>query len=150
MRMNKRGSEAGDMTLVFLFGVILFMIIGGIALGMGIFYGQPIDYRSADASLLYTSVARCISSHTPDNKFFDSIYSNCHLVESTIKNKNMVLAVASGAKIYVQQGDPVQCQLQNKNEDYPRCVSGDVSVLINGQPVVFHIITGSNQEARLV
>ena len=42
--MNKKGENAGNQTMVVYFLFLVFIIAGGIALGVSIFYGEGIDF----------------------------------------------------------------------------------------------------------
>jgi hypothetical protein len=57
MKMNKRGDK---LISVYWFA-ILFIVAGGIVYMVSAFYGNPYDVRLAEADILTTKIARCIS-----------------------------------------------------------------------------------------
>ncbi len=57
MKMNKKGDK---LISVYWFA-ILFIVAGGIVYMVSAFYGKPYDVREAEADILTTKIARCIS-----------------------------------------------------------------------------------------
>ena len=147
--MISRKGEMGDQVLVVFFFFMLFIIVGGIALSMSIFYSGELDYRSSDAALLYTSLARCLSAQEVNSAFFTDLYKNCGLAENVFQTQKLVISVFDDKTIYFTQGDTVQCKSQNLNQKFARCVSGDVNAIFDKKQVTLHIITGSNQQLNL-
>ncbi len=143
--MNRKGSETGDMALVFVFGFILFLIVGSLALGLEMFYGQPLDYRYSDSTTLINSVVRCLNNNQINDIFFTDFYSECGISKNALLENKFVLQVYSDKNTYVSIGDPVQCQLQDKNPEYPRCSNTDLSLEVNGHQEILHVVAGSNQ-----
>jgi hypothetical protein len=145
--MNKQGKEGGEAVMFPVFLFILIIIGVGIVAGVFIFFGGDIDYRVSDASLLYTKVARCLSQADLSSKSFDDLYSICGISEKVLKDNRFVLQIYDSGNVYLKTGDIVQCELQDRSQAYPRCISGIIYATLNKQHVFLNITAGSNQEA---
>jgi hypothetical protein len=146
---NRRGKEAGEMILFVMFIFVLAIIGVGIAIGLGLFYGQPLDYRLYDATLLNAKLSRCLVEHSNENGFFENMYSVCGVSKKVIEANDFVIGIYDSTTNYIKHGDLVQCDLQDKNAGYARCVSRLLSVRINEEMHMVTITTGSNQRYSL-
>lgn len=145
--MNRKG--AGESLMIFVFMVLLMIVGGGIFWGVNAFYHQEYDFRSGESVLLLNKVNDCFNNNdffAPDFDFYVSCHVNKNIIED---GKHMVLVKSSDGSQEVSFGVrdfETQCQLNDKNTNYPKC--SESSVVKSGQG--FRIITGSNQHSRRI
>lgn len=138
--MHSKGSS--DFLNFFPFAFIAVILIGGgIFLAVEAFYGKPYDMRAVEADLLAQRVISCFSSHD----FFEpsfNVYTSCGLVASSLEHHLIWISDAAGREWFSGIYDfKTQCSLSEKNEAYPRCVSGTFEK--GGR--TYNYLVGSNQ-----
>ncbi len=140
--MNRKAMEPIS---VFPF-IALCMLVGvALAISLGAFYGRGYDFRDAEAQTMLRLVKECIFQNNPFASDFDFAVT-CNLNKKTLENDHLIyIEKEDGSVKFIGVRDFVnQCQLSDKNKEYPRCKSTDL-VSINGK---YHIIVGTNQVIR--
>lgn len=146
--MNKKAA-LGAQTMVFVFILIILLILGGLVLGISMFFGSEYDFREVDASLLNYRLQKCFAENEfnfalPEKEFEKEFYSSCQLDQNATTQNFFIYITYDDKTIYeTGPGDITQCALADKNPNYPKCVN---STLTKNQKTIF-IQTGSNQKA---
>ena len=144
---NRRGT--GEAVMFFPFAFIIVVIIIGLVIGLGSFYGGEYDFRALESQILAERVLNCFNNQS--NDFFSQgfvIAKTCHLNQEVIENEHLIYfkraddnsTLMTGIGDYVQQCSFVGAQ---RNRNYPRCVNGTV-IKNNAE---FYYVIGSNQRA---
>jgi len=142
---SKKGAGAAVMYIAF-FG-IMFIVAGGIFLGLSAFYGKGYDTRAIESELLLTDVQRCFQ----DSDFFEDgfdLYSSCGLERDVIEESYVVLVEVedgSDRRVWGIGDFENQCEFGGEdNSDFPICDSG----VVRKGGVDYEILVGSRQYAQ--
>jgi len=147
--MNREGvSGEGLMFSTFFFMLVL--ILGGIVLGVLIFYGQISDFREVESEMLFEVVRNCFLNS--DSDFFDTdfttekFYGECKLNENILdEHLIQIKKLETDETFLVGVFNFVNlCELSAKNKEYPKCVSK--KFMKDG--IKFEMFVGSNQHTR--
>ncbi|MBS3089736.1 hypothetical protein J4461_02525 [Candidatus Pacearchaeota archaeon] len=148
--MNKKGENAGNQTMVVYFLFLVFIIAGGIALGVSIFYGEGIDLRANGASIINRQIQLCLSEKDIDWKN-GTFTDECELNKEIMQDDPLkfIIKICSieceKGKVLFQSGSNFEaCDLKGKNKYYPQCTSGFVS----HEEMKYEIITGIGQRVK--
>lgn len=148
--LNKKAALGGQ-TMIYVFLLSLFIIAVGIALGVGMFFGEEFDFREADALNLKTEVLSCIKEKALDleskEKFSEEFFTRCRINEQAINSGNYIYLEINDEEFFeVGPIDKTQCELGKKSQEYPRCVEETINV----KDKKIFILTGANQKARKI
>jgi hypothetical protein len=152
--MNK--AQLGVQMTVIWFLFLLFLIIVTLAAGTYMFFGSGYDARQIDADALNFKVKKCLTENTfdtslitqeNDEPFEEKFYKTCKINHEVIKENQFIYITFPDGKIYEEgKGDPTQCALQEKNDNFPRCSE---STLTKNNEII-KVQTGSNQQGQEV
>jgi len=141
--INKK-AEAGDQIMIFAFLLILFIIGGGIAFGVSLFFTSDYDTRQVDADLLNYKIKSCLSDNDIDFSNPKNFYTTCNINKNITQEFFLILIKQNQKEVFNYHGDETQCSLSEKNPNYPKCTN---STLIKNNNE-YYIMTGSNQHSR--
>jgi hypothetical protein len=138
--MNKK-AIGGNKIMIFPFLLVLIIILGGLVLGVWLFFGSEIDFRQIDTDLLNNKIQSCLSKNTIDWQKQNDFYEKCKINQESLQ-QNLLILITQSDKTLLTTGkiDPTQCFLGEKNKNYPVCTKSSFNDLI--------ILTGSNQKAN--
>lgn len=148
MMQNKKAQSHEILPIILWFGLLLGIILISIVGGLTIFFGQEYDFRQADASLLNEKISSCIQQNPSiiekEEISLEELLEKCR-IDKTIEEKDFLIQISKNNKMLIKigKGDVTQCQLAEKNKNFPKCALS--SQKINDQDI--QIITGSNQHA---
>ena len=132
--------------MIFVFIFFLVIIGGGIAAGTYLFFGGDYDFRYVEAQNLNYHVGICLIEQDVNLDLKEEFYSKCKLNRNVVEKELFILIKANGEKKFDSgRGDEVQCKLNSRNQKYFECFEEQFSKEVNGQTIVFSVLTGSNQ-----
>lgn len=136
--------------MIFPFILMLTIIFTGIWMGTSMFFGSEYDARQIDADILHSKIRTCLQ----ENKFDWTInetdlekqfYETCDVNENVIKS-HLGLEISVNNEIKIKwNGDLTQCQLSDKNDNFPICKNSTLTQNSN----TIQIIAGSSQKGRV-
>lgn len=144
--LNKKAA-LGPQTMVFVYFFILVIIAAGIVWGVLSFFTANYDFREVDASLLTEKIVNCLSDKKIEfqnaEQFESEFYEKCKINKEVIDQSFFIFIKFSDDKIFeAGPGDKTQCELAEKNINYPKCKSTTLGEI--------EIETGSNQKSRKI
>lgn len=150
--MNKK-AVLGVANMIWLFLLIAFIILIGLAAGFYIFLSAEYDFREVDASILNYKIEKCLGENelkweADKEDFEQQFYPICNLNKKVISENNFFIYINfNDEKNYTAgKGDRTQCALSEKNPNYPVCVD---SILEKNGKTIF-VQTGSNQHSKKI
>lgn len=148
MIYDKKG-RLGDQVAISAFLFLLFVIAGGIAVGIYIFYGDEYDFRPLEAEILNYNIRQCIfeKGNALNWNDEDEFYALCGLNKEVIKGNDIIQIKIDGRETFsANEGKVESCKLTGarKNINYPKCVIKE----FDSEGKKYELITGSFQKAR--
>jgi hypothetical protein len=149
--MHNTKAQIGEQIMNLSLILQLVVLALGIVIGVWIFfYNSDYDFRGVDANILNTKIKQCLLDQQldfalPQDQFEQELYQKCQL-DSKVLQENWVIGIyLDGNQVY-KKGDIVSCQLQDKNEDFPRCAESTFTKKIEDKQVTVSLTTGTNQQ----
>ena len=146
--MNKK-ADSGDYAMFFVFAFLMFIIAGGIAMGVFAFFGGSYGFNYAESGVLFLKVKECLNENDFFVENFD-IYLDCGFNSNIDERHIIYVKRISDGKIFLKGVEDYinQCELVGGigNENFPKCVNRNV--FVKGEE--FEILVGSNQDSKRV
>jgi|SRR3989344_2417516 len=151
---NKK-AQTGDMLMVFAFIFLLFIIGTGIYFGTSLFFSSNYDFRKIDAELLNKKLLSCFKENNLNLENLESLKGEistlCKINPQVVKDYMLIIIFKDSSIepfLKIGKGDETSCLLEDKNINFPKCITSEIVKSYNNQKTTLKIITGSNQNSR--
>ncbi|HVY01249.1 MAG TPA: hypothetical protein VHA12_00605 [Candidatus Nanoarchaeia archaeon] len=146
--MNKK-AESGDQIFLVYFLFILLIILGGIVVGDLLISGKPYDIRVSESEVLSGKIIDCLKNvEVLKKEDISNLFLTCNFDEKLFE-KGFIVSINSQTESFFRYGNTVACGLQDKGEQYPRCIKTEVNLKIDGKDTEVYVLTGNNVESEV-
>ena len=155
MIIKSKKAQTGDMMMIFAFMFLLLIIGTGIYFGTSLFFSSNYDFRKTDTEILNRKLTSCfkennINLENPE-ALKEEISTLCKINPQVIENYLLIIIFkdsSPGPFLKIGKGDETSCALEEKNINFPKCMTSEIIKNYNKQPITLKVIVGSNQNSR--